>query len=54
MVVPAAIQLNPNTYDDPLAFNPWRWKVYIIYHFYINFRAKKLVPLGKINQIKNI
>ncbi|XP_059462086.1 beta-amyrin 16-alpha-hydroxylase CYP87D16-like [Corylus avellana] len=26
MVVLAAIQLNPNTYKDPLAFNPWRWQ----------------------------
>ncbi|KAK9270787.1 hypothetical protein L1049_026372 [Liquidambar formosana] len=26
MVVPAALQLNPTTYEDPLAFNPWRWK----------------------------
>ncbi|KAK9286242.1 hypothetical protein L1049_014628 [Liquidambar formosana] len=26
MVVPAALQLNPNTFEDPLAFNPWRWK----------------------------
>ena len=27
MVVPAALQLNPKTYEDPLAFNPWRWQV---------------------------
>uniref|UniRef100_A0A7N2N0R4 Cytochrome P450 n=1 Tax=Quercus lobata TaxID=97700 RepID=A0A7N2N0R4_QUELO len=26
MLVNSAIQLNPNTYKDPLAFNPWRWK----------------------------
>ncbi|GMY34187.1 cytochrome P450 87A3-like, partial [Fagus crenata] len=26
MVVPAALQLNPNSYEDPLAFNPWRWQ----------------------------
>ncbi|KAK6939230.1 Cytochrome P450 [Dillenia turbinata] len=26
MVVPAVIQLNPRTYEDPLAFNPHRWK----------------------------
>ncbi|XP_057970231.1 beta-amyrin 16-alpha-hydroxylase CYP87D16-like [Malania oleifera] len=26
MVVPSAIQLNPDTYEDPLTFNPWRWK----------------------------
>lgn len=26
MVVPAAIQLNPDTYEDPLSFNPYRWK----------------------------
>ena len=27
MLVNSAIQLNPNTYKDPLAFYPWRWKV---------------------------
>ncbi|OWM68276.1 hypothetical protein CDL15_Pgr004758 [Punica granatum] len=26
LVVPSALQLNPNTYEDPLSFNPWRWK----------------------------
>ncbi|KAF2293622.1 hypothetical protein GH714_003471 [Hevea brasiliensis] len=26
MVVKSAMQLNPETYKDPLAFNPWRWK----------------------------
>ncbi|XP_021277834.1 cytochrome P450 87A3-like [Herrania umbratica] len=26
LVVPAAVQLNPNTYEDPLTFNPSRWK----------------------------
>ncbi|EEF52856.1 cytochrome P450, putative [Ricinus communis] len=26
MVVPAAVQLNPNTYKDPLAFDPSRWE----------------------------
>ena len=27
MVVPSAIQLNPNIYEDPLSFDPWRWQV---------------------------
>ncbi|XVE79474.1 hypothetical protein DITRI_Ditri14bG0061900 [Diplodiscus trichospermus] len=27
MVVPAALQLNPTKYEDPLAFDPSRWKV---------------------------
>ncbi|KAK9990795.1 hypothetical protein SO802_025780 [Lithocarpus litseifolius] len=27
MLVNSALQLNSNTYKDPLAFNPWRWKV---------------------------
>ncbi|GLT53859.1 hypothetical protein SLA2020_270980 [Shorea laevis] len=27
MLVNSALQLNPDTYKDPLAFNPWRWKV---------------------------
>ncbi|XP_021277835.1 cytochrome P450 87A3-like [Herrania umbratica] len=26
LIVPAALQLNPNTYEDPLTFNPSRWK----------------------------
>uniref|UniRef100_A0A2N9G587 Cytochrome P450 n=1 Tax=Fagus sylvatica TaxID=28930 RepID=A0A2N9G587_FAGSY len=26
MLVNSALQVNPNTYKDPLAFNPWRWK----------------------------
>ncbi|CAN1158883.1 Cytochrome P450 87A3 [Linum perenne] len=26
MVYPTAVHLNPNVYDDPLAFNPWRWE----------------------------
>lgn len=27
MAVTSALQLNPETFEDPLAFNPWRWKV---------------------------
>lgn len=27
MVCPPAVHLNPDTYEDPLAFNPWRWEV---------------------------
>ncbi|XVE79475.1 hypothetical protein DITRI_Ditri14bG0062000 [Diplodiscus trichospermus] len=27
LVVPSALHLNPNTYEDPLSFNPSRWKV---------------------------
>ncbi|KAF9595001.1 hypothetical protein IFM89_035975 [Coptis chinensis] len=27
MVCPPAIHLNPAKYEDPLVFNPWRWKV---------------------------
>ncbi|PKA46547.1 Cytochrome P450 87A3 [Apostasia shenzhenica] len=26
MVCPPAVHLNPEIYDEPLAFNPWRWK----------------------------
>jgi cytochrome P450 len=24
------VHFNPEKYDDPLAFNPWRWKVILI------------------------
>ena len=43
MVVPAVIQLNPKTYDDPLTFNPARWKVghYIYIYIYGNFGELK-------------
>ena len=27
MLVNSALQVNPNTFKDPLAFNPRRWKV---------------------------
>jgi hypothetical protein len=27
MVCPPAVHLNPEIYEDPLAFNPWRWQV---------------------------
>ena len=27
MVCPPAVHLNPEIYEDPLNFNPWRWKV---------------------------
>ncbi|KAM6572063.1 hypothetical protein CsatA_016143 [Cannabis sativa] len=26
MVVPSVLHVNPDIYDDPLTFNPWRWK----------------------------
>ncbi|KAJ1277205.1 hypothetical protein BS78_05G277200, partial [Paspalum vaginatum] len=26
MICPAAVHLNPTTYNDPVVFNPWRWK----------------------------
>ncbi|CAN0902711.1 Cytochrome P450 87A3 [Linum grandiflorum] len=26
MVYPTAVHLNPEVYEDPLAFNPWRWE----------------------------
>ncbi|CAN1751948.1 Cytochrome P450 87A3 [Linum perenne] len=37
MVYPTAVHLNPNVYDDPLAFNPWRWEVrsYTILNFIV-------------------
>ncbi|GMY34189.1 cytochrome P450 87A3-like [Fagus crenata] len=41
MVVPAALQLNPSTYEDPLAFNPWRWQ-----DISANVTAKNFIPFG--------
>ncbi|KAK7855498.1 cytochrome p450 708a2 [Quercus suber] len=41
MVVPAALQLNPGTYEDPLTFNPWRWQ-----NISANVSAKNFIPFG--------
>uniref|UniRef100_A0A7N2LPL0 Cytochrome P450 87A3 n=1 Tax=Quercus lobata TaxID=97700 RepID=A0A7N2LPL0_QUELO len=41
MVVPAALQLNPSTYEDPLTFNPWRWQ-----NISANVSAKNFIPFG--------
>ena len=41
MVVPAALQLNPNTFVDPLTFNPWRWK-----DVGVGVVAKNFIPFG--------
>lgn len=27
VVCPSSVHLDPNKYEDPLTFNPWRWKV---------------------------
>ncbi|KAJ9673336.1 hypothetical protein PVL29_023117 [Vitis rotundifolia] len=50
LLYPAALQLDPNTFTDPLTFNPWRWKVFITiflmqkYHIFILiFKNKKVV-----------
>lgn len=29
MIATAALHLNSNHFEDPLLFNPWRWKVNI-------------------------
>ncbi|KAM7503105.1 hypothetical protein LguiB_002009 [Lonicera macranthoides] len=31
MLANSAQQLNPNTFKDPLQFNPWRWKIVSIF-----------------------
>ncbi|RVW50972.1 Cytochrome P450 87A3 [Vitis vinifera] len=41
MVVPAALQLNPDTFVDPLTFNPWRWK-----DMGVGVVAKNFIPFG--------
>jgi hypothetical protein len=30
MVCPPAVHLDPEIYEDPLAFNPWRWQVRLL------------------------
>ncbi|KAM1158883.1 hypothetical protein ACFX1X_032521 [Malus domestica] len=39
MVCPPAVHMNPETYDDPLAFNPWRWEGMQIHTASRNFMA---------------
>ena len=34
MVCPSAVHLNPAKYNDPLAFDPWRWEVPDFLAFY--------------------
>ncbi|KAL4616431.1 hypothetical protein ACB092_07G198800 [Castanea dentata] len=41
VVVTSALQLNPNTFEDPLAFNPWRWK-----DLKANDISKHFMPFG--------
>jgi hypothetical protein len=40
MVVNSALHLNPATFKDPLEFNPWRWKVYMLFHNETKLNAK--------------
>uniref|UniRef100_A0A2N9G6B9 Cytochrome P450 n=1 Tax=Fagus sylvatica TaxID=28930 RepID=A0A2N9G6B9_FAGSY len=41
MAVTSALQLDPNTFEDPLAFNPWRWK-----DVKANVISKHFLPFG--------
>ncbi|XP_023919180.1 cucurbitadienol 11-hydroxylase [Quercus suber] len=41
VIVTSALQLNPNTFEDPLAFNPWRWK-----DLKANDISKHFMPFG--------
>ncbi|KAK8706257.1 hypothetical protein V6N13_049830 [Hibiscus sabdariffa] len=45
LISPAAIHLNPNIYEDPLAFNPSRWK-----NIGSNAMAKNFIPFGGGNR----
>ncbi|XVF35837.1 hypothetical protein REPUB_Repub19eG0005400 [Reevesia pubescens] len=45
MIVPAALQLNPDAFEDPLAFNPSRWK-----NNGSNATAKNLMAFGGGNR----
>lgn len=41
MVCPPAVHLNPTKYQDPLAFNPKRWEVCLVFlsFFFQNFTS---------------
>jgi cytochrome P450 len=52
MVVPAAIQLNPNIYEDPLTFNPWRWQVGRF--FFPGWKKKKALAYLSVTMITQI
>ncbi|XP_043717920.1 cytochrome P450 87A3-like [Telopea speciosissima] len=41
MVCPTVIHLNPEKYDDPLAFNPWRWE-----QTEVNARSSNFIAFG--------
>ncbi|XP_031399807.1 cytochrome P450 87A3-like isoform X1 [Punica granatum] len=41
VIAQSALQLNPETYDDPLSFNPWRWK-----NLEPTVVAKSFIPFG--------
>ncbi|OVA07938.1 Cytochrome P450 [Macleaya cordata] len=41
MVVPSALQMDPDKFKDPLSFNPWRWK-----DLEPNTIAKSFIPFG--------
>ncbi|KAH6826523.1 hypothetical protein C2S53_016880 [Perilla frutescens var. hirtella] len=41
MIATAGLHLNPNQYEDPLKFNPWRWK-----NIQSNVVAKSFMPFG--------
>ena len=38
MVCPPAVHLNPEIYEDPLAFNPWRWQVCALLDLFVQNR----------------
>ena len=54
MVVPAALQLNPDTFVDPLTFNPWRWKVYINFFLVYHFRSVGTFPCFQTKTMEGI
>ncbi|PPD79696.1 hypothetical protein GOBAR_DD23386 [Gossypium barbadense] len=45
LVMPTALHLNPNIYEDPLTFNPSRWK-----NIGSNGMAKNFIPFGGGNR----
>jgi cytochrome P450 len=47
MVCPMAVHLDPEVFEDPLSFNPWRWQVRNIEeNYYYYYSVSVLLVIG--------